>query len=126
MSAARALPKIRFHGKYGLTTMVQVTYIEDDGTRRAVDVPVNLSLMEGAILHSIPGIDGDCGGAGACGTCHVYVAPEWLEKLPPAGELERAMLDFVVDPHASSRLACQITVTPDLDGIVVRTPSRQF
>jgi 2Fe-2S ferredoxin len=105
---------------------VQITYIEDNGTRRTVDVPENLSVMEGAIRHSIPGIEGDCGGNGACGTCHVYVAPEWLHRLPPMDELERAMLDFVVDPHRNSRLACQIVLTPELEGLVVRTPERQF
>lgn len=106
--------------------MVQVTYVEDNGTHRTVDVPEKLSVMEGAIRHAIPGIDGDCGGAGACGTCHVYVAPEWLHKLPPMRELEQAMLDFAVEPHANSRLACQITLTPELDGLIVRTPERQY
>lgn len=106
--------------------MVQVTYIEQSGRQRTVDVPEQLSVMEGAIRNAIPGIDGDCGGAGACGTCHVYVAPEWMDRLPKARELEQAMLDFVVDPKANSRLACQITLTSDLDGLVVHTPERQY
>ena len=106
--------------------MVRVTYIEHDGTQRTVDVPEKLSVMEGALRHRIPGIDGDCGGAGACGTCHVYVASDWVEKLPPAGELERAMLDLVVSPKENSRLGCQIVLTPALDGIVVETPERQY
>ncbi len=106
--------------------MVRVTYIEHNGTKRVADVPEGLSVMEGAIRFRIPGIDGDCGGAGACGTCHVYVAPEWQERLPPMRELEHAMLAFVPEPAPNSRLACQILLTPELDGLVVHTPERQF
>ncbi len=106
--------------------MVQVTYIEHNGSRRSVDVPEQLSVMEGALRHAIPGIDGDCGGLGACGTCHVLVSPEWLGRLPPMRELERAMLDFVVEPKSNSRLACQIKLTPELDGLIVQTPERQY
>lgn len=106
--------------------MAKVTYIEHDGTEHAVDVPDGLSVMEGAVRYTIPGIDGDCGGACACATCHVYVGEGWFEKLTPMNELERDMLDFAFDVRENSRLACQIRVTPALDGLVVRTPARQY
>ena len=106
--------------------MAKVTYLEHDGTEHAVDVPDGLSVMEGAVRYTIPGIDGDCGGACACATCHVYVGEGWFEKLTPMNELERDMLDFAFDVKENSRLACQIRVTPALDGLVVRTPARQY
>ena len=106
--------------------MAKVTYIEHDGTEHAVDVPDGLSVMEGAVRYTIPGIDGDCGGACACATCHVYVGEGWFEKLTPMNELERDMLDFAFDVKENSRLACQIRVSPALDGLIVRTPARQY
>jgi len=106
--------------------MVHVTYVEHNGTSRTVDVREGLSVMEGALRHDIPGIDGDCGGACACGTCHVYVDPAWTECLSPPNELERDMLKLVVEPNETSRLACQIEVTPELDGLTVRTPISQY
>ncbi len=106
--------------------MAKVTYIEHDGTEHAVDVPDGLSVMEGAVRYTIPGIDGDCGGACACATCHVYIGDGWFEKLTPMNELERDMLDFAFDVKENSRLACQIRVTPALDGLIVRTPARQY
>jgi 2Fe-2S ferredoxin len=88
-------------------------------------VPAGWSLMEGAVKNLVPGIDADCGGACACATCHVYVDPAWLDKLPPKQEMEETMLDFAQDVRPNSRLSCQITVTPALDGLVVRTPKSQ-
>jgi 2Fe-2S ferredoxin len=106
--------------------MTKVTYIEHGGTEHAVDVPDGLSVMEGAVRYTVPGIDGDCGGACACATCHVYVEGGWAEKLPPMNDLERDMLDFAFDVQDNSRLACQIKVSPALEGLVVRTPARQY
>jgi 2Fe-2S ferredoxin len=106
--------------------MPKVTYIEFSGKEHAVEIPSGLSVMEGAVRHQIPGIDGDCGGACACATCHVYVDPEWSDKIPPMGELERGMLDFAVDADARSRLSCQIEMTPALDGLTVRMPENQY
>ena len=106
--------------------MAKITYIENDGERRVVDVKSGLSVMEGAIRYSIPGIDGDCGGACACATCHVYVEDGWYEKLPPIEELEHDMLEFAHEPRANSRLSCQIKVTDAVDGLVVRIPERQY
>lgn len=106
--------------------MVKVKYVENDGAEHLVDVPEGFSVMEGAKRYTIPGIDGDCNGAGACATCHVYVENSWSERLPQMEELEQDMLDFAFDVKSTSRLSCQIKVTADLDGLVVRTPPRQY
>ena len=106
--------------------MARITYIEKDGTRHAVEVPKGVSVMEGAKRYTIPGIDGDCGGACACATCHVYVEDGWFEKLAPMEELEHDMLDFAFDVRPTSRLACQIKVDDSLEGLVVRVPPRQY
>ena len=68
--------------------------------------------MEGAVKNLIPGIDADCGGACACATCHVYVDPAWVEKIPPKEDMEETMLDFAQELEPTSRLSCQIKVTP--------------
>jgi 2Fe-2S ferredoxin len=88
-------------------------------------MPVGYSIMEGAIKNSVPGIDADCGGSCACATCHVYVDESFLNKIPKAQESEQDMIDFVQDADKSSRLSCQIIITNDLDGIVVRMPKKQ-
>ncbi len=107
--------------------MPKVTYIEyETGKEHIVQLSNGMSLMEGAIKYAIPGIDGDCGGACACATCHIYVDENWQEKCPSKDELEEGMLDFAFDTTAASRLACQIRVNDDLNGIVVRMPKRQY
>ncbi len=105
--------------------MAKITYIEHDGTEHTIDVANGLSVMEGAIKNSIPGIDADCGGACACATCHVYVDPEWVEKTGTKEDMEQTMLDFAVDVEETSRLSCQIEVSDELDGLVVRLPQSQ-
>jgi 2Fe-2S ferredoxin len=106
--------------------MAKVTYIEHGGAVHHVEIPSGVSVMEGANRFTIPGIDGDCGGACACGTCHVYVEEGWFDRLPPMDELERDMLDFAFDVRPNSRLSCQIKVDDRLDGLVVRCPARQY
>jgi 2Fe-2S ferredoxin len=106
--------------------MAKITYIENGGTEHKVDVPNGLTVMEGAKRFTIPGIDGDCGGACACGTCHVYVEDGWFERLAPMDDLERDMLDFAFDVQPNSRLSCQIKVDDQVDGLVVKTPARQY
>ncbi len=106
--------------------MARITYIEHGGTRHAVDVPNGLSVMEGAKRFTIPGIDGDCGGACACATCHVYVDEAWADRLPPMDELEHDMLDFAFEVRPTSRLSCQIKVDQSLEGLVVEVPARQY
>ena len=105
--------------------MPKITYIENNGKSHNVEVPNELSVMEGAIQNNIPGIDADCGGACACATCHIYVDEKWFNKLPNKSEAEQDMLDMAIEPNKFSRLGCQITVNDDLDGMVVKMPSKQ-
>jgi 2Fe-2S ferredoxin len=103
-----------------------ITYISNAGASTSVDVPIGDSVMEGAIHNSVDGIVAECGGACMCATCHVYVDPAWLAKLPPIAEDENAMLDSTASPRlANSRLSCQLRVTMELDGLVVKTPPTQ-
>ena len=108
------------------SVMVQIKYIEYSGRTRTVEIPEGVSLMEGALKHHILGIDGDCGGACACATCHVYVDPEWLDLLPAMNELERGMLKFASEPRPNSRLSCQIKASPALNGLTVTIPESQY
>jgi 2Fe-2S ferredoxin len=105
--------------------MPKVVFIEPSGERREVDAPVGLSLMEVARRHEVDGIVAQCGGACACATCHVYVAPSWLAKLAPRDDMEEGMLENAWEPRANSRLSCQIPITPELDGLEVTVPERQ-
>ncbi|EIE50400.1 2Fe-2S ferredoxin [Salipiger aestuarii] len=107
--------------------MAKITYIEHDGTEHVVDVATGMTVMEGARDNDIPGIDADCGGACACSTCHVYVHPDWVDKLPAKDDMEVDMLDFAYEPDAvRSRLTCQVKVTDALDGLVVQMPEKQI
>ncbi len=105
--------------------MAKITYIEHSGTEHTVDVKPGLSVMEGAVKNSVPGIDADCGGACACATCHVYVDAAWEAATGKPDELEASMLEFAENVEANSRLSCQIKVTDALDGLVVRMPASQ-
>ena len=106
--------------------MAKIRYIEFNGEEHTVDVQNGLTVMEGAIKNKVPGIDADCGGACACATCHVYVQKEWLSKLPSKEDTEEDMLDFAFEVKENSRLSCQLTVTDELDGLVVDLPEKQF
>lgn len=106
--------------------MPKITYVEQSGTKHEVDVAPGLNLMEGAVNNLVPGIDADCGGACACATCHIYIEPEWAEKAGTKTDMEETMLDFAEGVQDTSRLACQIKVSEDLDGLVVRLPEAQF
>ena len=106
--------------------MPKITYIEHNGKSHTIEVAKELTVMEGAVQNNIPGIDADCGGACACATCHVYVADEWINKLPNKDDSEEDMLDFAFEVKESSRLSCQITVSDELEGLVVKMPEKQF
>ena len=105
--------------------MAKITYVEHNGTNHTVDVQNGLTVMEGAVQNSIPGIDADCGGSMACATCHVYVKEDWYDKLPKKEMGEDDMLDQAYEPKKNSRLSCQIIVSDDLDGLVVDMPEKQ-
>lgn len=107
--------------------MAKITYIEHGGKEHVVDVSTGLTVMEGARDNGIPGIEADCGGACACSTCHVYVDAAWVEKVPAKDAMEEDMLDFAFEPDAAtSRLTCQMKVTDDMDGLIVRMPEKQI
>ena len=107
--------------------MALVTYIEHDGTRHEVAVPDGNSVMQGAVDNMLQGIVGECGGALACATCHCYVDDAWIGRVGPPAELEMQMLEATAeDKKPGSRLSCQITVSDELDGLVVHLPASQY
>jgi ferredoxin, 2Fe-2S len=108
--------------------MPQVTYLQYDGTSQTVDVPVGENVMHGALFNGVEGIVGECGGALACATCHCYVDEAWIDKVgAPASQEERDMLEIAAgEVRPNSRLGCQIVVSDDLDGLVVKTPETQY
>ena len=101
--------------------MPRMTFIERDGTRREVDAPLGLSVLEIAHKHDID-IEGACEGSLACSTCHVIVDPTWFGKLAEPTEDEEDMLDLAFGLTQTSRLGCQIIMTEELDGLTVRLP----
>jgi len=105
--------------------MPKITYIEHNGKTHEIDVANGLTVMEGAVQNNISGIDADCGGSCACATCHVYVDEKWFNKLPSKESAEEDMLDMAFETNKFSRLSCQITVTDELDSLVVKMPSKQ-
>jgi ferredoxin, 2Fe-2S len=106
--------------------MPNVTYISYKGETNTVNVPVGTSVMEGAVKNGLDGIVAECGGACMCATCHVYVDPAFLEKLPPIGEEQEEMLGVTAaERKPNSRLSCQIEMKPELAGLIVRMPERQ-
>ena len=105
--------------------MAKIKYIEHNGKEHEIDVANGLSVMEGAVQNDISGIDADCGGGMACATCHVYVKEDWFTKLPEKSEGEDDMLDQAYEPTKHSRLSCQISVTDDIDGLIVNLPEKQ-
>jgi len=106
--------------------MPKVTYFEPDGRERRVEAAVGTTVMEAAIDNDVKGIVAECGGACSCATCHVYVDPQWLPKLPAPNAQEDGMLDCVVDRRQNSRLSCQIKLDDALDGLVVRVADTQI
>jgi len=105
--------------------MAKITYNTHDNQTHSIDVQNGLTVMEGAVQNDIPGIDADCGGGMACATCHVYVNEEWLDKLPTKEDGEEDMLDMAYEPNKFSRLSCQLTVSDELDGLIVNIPEKQ-
>ena len=105
--------------------MAKITYTTHDDQTFEVDGEDGSTVMETAIKNAVPGIEAECGGACACATCHVYVAQEWIEKVGAPEPMEEDMLDFAYDVRPTSRLSCQIRVSPDLDGLKVEVPERQ-
>ncbi|RDJ19918.1 ferredoxin [Bosea caraganae] len=107
--------------------MPEVIFIEPNGRERHIDIASGTSLMVGAVQGNVHGIDAECGGCCSCATCHIYVDPAFIERLPAADAMEDEMLSgAAAERRDSSRLSCQISMTPDLDGLIVTIPDRQF
>lgn len=106
--------------------MTKIIFVSADGASRTeVEADNGSSVMEAAIRNGIPGIDAECGGACACATCHVYVDGDWTETVGGADAMEEDMLDFAYEVQPNSRLSCQIRVSDEIDGLVVKVPERQ-
>ena len=107
--------------------MPKIIYHQPDGAVREIDVPVGSSVMLGAIQNDVSGILAECGGSCSCATCHVYVDEAFMAKMPPAEEIEQEMLTAVASERKpTSRLSCQIEITPELDGLIVHIPEEQY
>jgi ferredoxin, 2Fe-2S len=103
---------------------MKATWILPDGRHVTADVKEGLSLMEAAVANNIPNVIGECGGNLSCATCHVYVAEEWVAATGTAGDFEDPMLDVAeAERKATSRLSCQLKMSPALDGIVLIVPT---
>jgi 2Fe-2S ferredoxin len=100
--------------------MPKVTFIERSGATRVVDAALGRSLMEAAKRNDVLGIAADCGGCCICGTCHVYIEPEWRAVVGGKSDIEVATMEFSENVRDESRLACQIKITDAMDGHVVR------
>jgi 2Fe-2S ferredoxin len=106
--------------------MPKIIFIEHNGKQHNVQEEVGRSLMQAAVDHLVPGIVADCGGSCSCATCHGYVDSEWVDRVPAADANEQSMLECVLDGTDNSRLTCQIKITPEMDGLIVRLPKSQF
>ncbi len=105
--------------------MPKIKYISHDGAEHEVDADIGSTVMETAVKNMVPGIEAECGGACACATCHVYVDQAWTETVGKPEAMEEDMLDFAYEVQPNSRLSCQISVSENLDGLIVHTPERQ-
>ncbi|MFQ5660228.1 MAG: 2Fe-2S iron-sulfur cluster-binding protein [Gammaproteobacteria bacterium] len=106
--------------------MAKIKFMAFDGTETEIDADNGTSIMRAAVNNGVPGIIAECGGACCCATCHVYFDSEWSAKLPEPHKTEKDMLEFVMEQKETSRLACQIEMSDDLDGIIVYTPQSQY
>ncbi len=108
------------------TTMTRILFIQPDGREQAAQAKPGQSVMQAAIGAMVPGIVADCGGACSCATCHGYVDEAWVDRVPPPSADEAEMIDAgCLDVQPTSRLTCQIKVTPEMEGLVVRIPPHQ-
>lgn len=106
--------------------MVKVNFVSQDGSRHEVESPEGTSVMQAAVDNGVDGIDGDCGGVGACATCHVRVSDGWRSHLGSRSDLEDSMLSFLPDVSDNDRLGCQILLREELDDIEFQLPVEQY
>ncbi|HTV96103.1 MAG TPA: 2Fe-2S iron-sulfur cluster-binding protein [Steroidobacteraceae bacterium] len=105
--------------------MAKITYVEFNGREHVLQVASGVSVMQGAVENNVLGILAECGGSCSCATCHVYVDEAWIDRVGPRSPGEESMLDAVCELQPNSRLSCQITVSEELDGLIVRMPAKQ-
>jgi len=106
--------------------MTHILFIQPNGRQQQVEAQPGQSVMQAAVRSMVPGITADCGGACSCATCHGYVDEAWVGRVPPASADELDMIDAgCLDAQPNSRLTCQIKVSEDLDGLVIRLPPLQ-
>lgn len=106
--------------------MAEVTFVSHEGEEHQAPLEEGATLMQVATNNGVPGIDGDCGGEAACGTCHVIVDPEWSAKVGRSGASEEEMLAMNPEREPTSRLSCQMVVSTEWDGLTVRVPEFQM
>jgi 2Fe-2S ferredoxin len=105
----------------------KVTYVTVSGDERTIDAVEGESVMATAVKNGVPGIIGECGGNASCGTCHVFVREEFMPLVGEPNEIEEDLLEMGVDDRReTSRLSCQITVSPELDGLTVDVAPRDI
>jgi 2Fe-2S ferredoxin len=102
-----------------------ITYVDFDGTRTDVNVELEMNVMEGATLNMVSNIEGQCGGICSCATCHCYIEAPWSDKIPEKQSGEVKMLEKATHLKSTSRLGCQVVITPELEGMVVYLPESQ-
>jgi 2Fe-2S ferredoxin len=106
--------------------MPTITFIGPDNRSERVEADLGESAMLAATKHGLDGIVAECGGNAMCATCHVYVDDQWIARLAAVSDEEDALLDGTAsERQPNSRLSCQIRITPELDGLVLRLPERQ-
>lgn len=107
--------------------MAKIEFVQPDGRRMTVDLPEGVSLMQGIVQQDVGGVVAECGGSAMCATCHVYVDDTGCRPLPPIDAVEDEMLNSTASERKpNSRLSCQLTITPDVEGLIVHLPKRQI
>lgn len=106
--------------------MAKITFVDFQGNATDVEAEAGTTLMQAALDNGVEGIIGECGGACSCATCHCYVDEAWTAKTGEASGFEKDMLECALEPKPTSRLSCQITLSDELDGLVVHLPESQY
>lgn len=106
--------------------MPSIIFITHDGVEKEVHVEIGTSIMQAAVDNGIDAIVAECGGSCSCATCHCYIDDEWLSRVGESVGMEDDLLDCVMERAPNSRLSCQIEMTEDLDGIIIRLPESQY
>ena len=106
-----------------LDNIVKIHFILPNGEKISVEGTVGSTVLEVAHHYDID-IEGACGGSLSCSTCHVIVEEPWFERLPEATEDEEDMLDLAFDVTPTSRLCCQLILTPELNGLTMKVPEQ--